>query len=668
MGKAIEMRLSCAIFLVIVQPLFLTASEFVDSQPRSGGSVYGRNSSSMCENVRAAGKGSKALKTVFPTGVFWAWERTKPNAELAKKELWTFAEENLKLLHENGYDTCWFVNFSPKMEDQLKMLSLAEKYGMKVLFNADLLTAFYEGIRSLDHIDQLARRTAARLGHHNALLGYVLKDEPVMADLETCNYFYDRMKAADPLRDSVVVAMNRHSLSYLRDSKLPVICSDIYYFSHDHSTQLPSPRPVSQAEFTNALKSYGNAAELYGKHSWFMGQMFGDVWGRHWFNGKKMVVYPGSYLHWRMPTEAESRWQVWEALRLGTKGVFFYVLHPPIPLFVPPEKVTDPKLKKRIARMDKAAATAASWKPKQKLTDKMLEIDPGEGMLQPGGKPTPQMLASASVMKLIRANEQLLLNRRKADFPVFFPGDGETDTSTFVSGNRWIGVIVNRNLDSRRTIEVLLPPNVSGVTVLNTGKKLELKTSDRHFRKIVLTLPAGDGVLLEADFNHKPGMRVCFESFDQQKNHRVAINDNAGIFHHGNFGADENRSLGLKKTGDGTKPVCVLRGLSFPGNPGRTFSKNLSRSRNGVTYCLLRGRLKNAKVKSDVAGQLAAGENFMHLKNVQEAKVDAGKGQIIREKDLFQPFVVPKDASALEFYLGQGDYIEEIVVWYVPGI
>ena len=234
----------------------------------------------------------KALKSVFPTGVFWAWERTKPNAELAKKELWTFAEENLKLLRENGYDTCWFVNFSTQVEDQLKMLELAAKYGMKVLFNGDYLDAFYSGINSLESLDTAADRTAARLGHHDALLGYVLKDEPVISDLETCNYLYSLMKQADPLRDSVAVVMNQQSLSYLRDSKLPVICSDIYYFSHDHSTQLPSPRAVSQAEFTNALKSYGNAAELYGKHSWFMGQMFGNVWGRHWFNGKKMVVYP----------------------------------------------------------------------------------------------------------------------------------------------------------------------------------------------------------------------------------------------------------------------------------------------------------------------------------------------------------------------------------------
>lgn len=612
----------------------------------------------------AAKARSKSLKSFFPTGVFWAWERTKPNADFAKKELWAFAEENMLTLKQNGYNTCWFVNFPAKL--QLKMLELAKKHDMKVLFNTDLLHIYYNGIGSLESLDELAARTVARIGHHDALLGYVLKDEPVMFDLENCNYLYDVMKKTDPERDSVAVVMNRQSLSYLRDSKMPVICSDIYYFGGDKSTQIPSPRPVSIHEFTNAFKSFGNAAELYGKHSWFMGQMFGDTWGRHWFNGKKMVVYPGSYLHWRMPTEAESRWQIWEALRLGTKGAFFYVLHPPIPLLVPPEKASTAREKKMVASMDGGAKWAASWKT-QKLTDKTLEIDPGEGMFLPGGKPTPQMLATGPVMRLIRANESLLVNRRKADFPVFFSGDPKTDNATFISGDRWLGVIVNRDLDKKRTVEVLLPVNVKEVIDLNTGKKIPVASSGDSFRKITLPLAAGDGVLLEAKFISKPGMRFCFESFDQQQAHRVTVDpSNAEIFHHGNFCADENRSLRLRAKGNPAKPVCVLQGLSNKKSPVRTFTKNLSRQKNGITYCLINGKLNHAAVKSDVTAKQAEGENIMHLKNVKKTKAASGKGSVIRQSDFHQPFVVPRDTSNLEFYLGKKDHIEDITIWYVP--
>ncbi|MBE6372563.1 MAG: hypothetical protein E7055_10895 [Lentisphaerae bacterium] len=608
---------------------------------------------------------STLLKTVFPTGVFWAWELTGSNAELAKMEIWAFAEENMKTLRDNGYNTCWFVNFPMKEETQLKMLNLAAKYGMKVLFNTDLVSCFYDGISNLENIDLAAERTAARLSSHEALLGYILKDEPLMFDLETCSYFYERMKLADPRHDSVAVVMNRQSLSYLRDSKLPVICSDLYYFGGDKSTQIPSPRPVSQREITNALKSFGNAAELYGKHTWFMGQMFGDTWGRQWFNGRKVVVYPGSYLHWRMPTEAESRWQVWEALRLGTKGVFFYVFHPPVPLTVPPEKASTPQDKKKVAKMDRKAKWAASWK-NQKLTGKIQEIDPGEGMLMAGGKPTPQMLATAPVMKLIRANEALLVNRRKADFPVFFPGDTETDTATFVSGKRWIGIVVNRNVEQKRTVSVMLPLNVTAVTDLGRGKSLAIEDAGDSFRKTALTLDAGSGVLLEAKFKGLPGMRFCFESFDQQKAHRVNVNRNAEIFHHGNFCADENRSLRLKKDADPSLPACALLALSNPKKKNLTYSKGLSRSKNGITYCLVRGRLKNASVKAAGAARQGEQSNFMHLANIKTADLKGSSGTIIQDKDFQLPAAVPHDTTALEFYLGKGDYIEDITVWFIP--
>ncbi len=612
----------------------------------------------------AADKTAKALKSVFPTGVFWPWERVAPNARFAKMELWEFVEHTMKTICENGYDTCWMVNFPAR--NQPRFLKLAEKYGLRVLINTDLMNIEYHGVSSLNAMDKLALSTFARIGGSPALLGYVLKDEPVLCDLDTCSVFYDWMKQVDPDRDSVAVVMNRQSMSYLRDSKLPVICSDIYYFADDNSIQLPAPRKVGQQEFTNALHSFGTAAELYGKHSWFMGQMFGDIWGRHWFNGKKMVVYPGSYLHWRMPTEAESCWQIWEALRLGTKGVFFYVLYPPIPLMIPPEKAVERRDLNRIKAMDKAAAAAASWK-KQKLVSEVIEVDPGEGMLQPGGKPTPQMTATMPVMKSIRANEQLLVNRRTADFPVFFSGDALTDTATFVSGSRWIGIIVNRDLDHARNAVILLPENIAEVADLGSKKKLEIMPADKGFQRITLPLAAGNGALLEAKFVRHPGVRFCRESFDQQAMHRVKIDPgNAEVFHHGNFGADENRSLRLKRNGDPAKPVCALLGLSNLKTSELTFSKNLSRSKNGTTYCLVRGKLKNAVVKAAATFRNGEQSNIWHLRIVKAGKLENLDGKVIQDRGFYRPVVVPRDTAALEFYLGEGDYIEDITVWFVP--
>ena len=604
------------------------------------------------------------LKKAFPTGVYWAWERTKMNADYAGMEFWKFVEYSMKSAKENGYDTLWFVNL-PGNHEQVKVLSLAEKHGLRVLTNSDLYTIYYTGLDSLGQMDRLADQTVARIGHFKSLLGYVLKDEPLLCDMASSDYLCQLMKKADPGRDSVVVAMNRPSLTYLRDSKLPIVCTDIYYFADENSTMLPAPRNVGQAEFTNALNLFNLSAERHNKHSWFMGQIFGDVWGRHWYKDGKYIVYPGCYLHWRMPTEAESQWQIWEALRLGSKGIIFYVYHSDIPLMVPPEKAITPEDKKKVARMDQRAKIAASWKT-QPLTKKTVELDWSAGMLHPGGKPTKQMVATRSVMKLIRANEALLVNRYRAEFPVFFAADAMTNVETFRSGDRWFGVIVNRDLDNARNVEVKLPLNVKSVKDLATGKTIPVSADGKHFQKISLRLNAGCGALLETEFYQHAGLLYGKESFDQQSIHNVKINDNAEIFNHGRYGADENRSLRLKNNGNPSLAACALLGISNPKNSNFTYSKNLSRRGKGTTYCLVRGKLANADVRSAVVAQDADVPNFQHLLHPKNGKLQKMNSVSIQKGNFTVPAVVPKNTAALEFFIGPKDYIEDITLWFVP--
>ncbi len=609
---------------------------------------------------------SYVLKENFPTGAFWPWERTQPNADHAKMELWAFVDKVMKTLKEHGFNTVWFVNLN-NVDHHAKVLTIAEKHGIKVLLNTDAYHVFYNDAQTLSRVRNLAMKTTARIGHFPSLLGYVLKDEPLMCDLETCGYLYNLMKEIDPKRESVAVVMNRQSVSYLRDSKLPVVCSDIYYFSDDNSTMLPSPRKPAQNEFTNALRNYGECAELYGKHSWFMGQMFGTAWGRHYRKGDKMIVYPGSYLHWRMPTEAESRWQFWEALRLGTKGTFIYVLFPPIPLYVTPDKATTPFEKKRVAHMDKLAKIASTWK-NQKLTTKMTVRDPGEGMLEPGGEPTKQMRAVTPFMKLMRANEKLLLARKKADFPVFFAADNETNTATFVSGKRWLGIIVNRNVEKDRNVTILLPPNVKAVRNIANGKSIPVKNAKNEFRRIQLNMKAGDGALLEAEFDREPGMRFCLESFNQPLINRMTINKNAEIFHRGNYGADANRALRLKKDADASIPVCAMLNLTKKSNSQRTYSMNLNlNKRAGIIYGTVRGKIKSLQVKTVRVGIDGEKANFAHLRNNSNVALHKMDGNLLHKGDSQIPFIVPVGTNALEFYLTDPkDYIDDITIWFVP--
>ena len=613
-----------------------------------------------------------ALKEFFPTGVFWPWERTKTNAEGAGMELWAFVESQMKQLREHGCNTVWFVNLPEG--NMPKILLLAEKYGLKVLLNSGLIEAFYHDAGSLSRLKWIAENTVRRIGEFPALLGYVLKDEPLLCSVESCNYFYELMKKADPGRDSLVVAMNRQSVTFLRESRLPVVCTDIYYFGHDRSTNLPNPAAVSQKEFTDGLDAYNQVAEQSGKHSWFMGQMFGDVWGRHHLSGGKCIVEPGSYLHWRMPTAAETRWQIWEALRNGSKGIFFYVLLPPKPLTIPPDQVKPGTPEARmVAGMDANAKTAASWK-RQELTKKRMTIDPGAGAIQYGGKPTEQMRAMGKVFQLLRAHEKLLLARRRAAFPVFFPAHADADAATFETGDdRRYGIVVNRNLNEKRDLEILLPANVRAVENLTGGTALPVAKKNADFRSIVLTLEPGDGALLAASFvNDVPGMPVCRESFGQTSMFRVNLNSNAEVFTHGNFGADVHRSVRLK--GEPSKPVFTLENLTNRKSAQNTFTMNLNKEkRDGTVYCLLNGKLSSAVVKS--VSTRSSGEktnvNYLADENFRSAKREARgtRNNVVQERDYRIPAVVPAGTTSLEFYLNsRSDFISDVTVWFIPKV
>ncbi len=622
--------------------------------------------------VETAAKGlrpprrAQPLKAVFPTGVFWPWERTAPCAAYAKMDLWAFVEQEMKLLADNGYDTIWFVNIGTA--DMQRVLALAPKYGLHALMNTWLLHAVYGGAGSVETLERLARETYTSIGGSEALLAYVGKDEPLLCDVENMETFGRLMKEVDPSRDTIVCTMNRQTLTYARDTTLPVICADLYYFGAEKTTQLPPPK-ASQQELTAALEDFCLAAHLYHKHFWFLGQMFGDTWGRHWRRGDRLVVEPGAYLHWKMPTDGEARWQIWEALRLGAKGMLFYVLFPPIQLEVPPSQAKEPWQLKRVKAMDAFAAMAAGWK-NQPLVEKETELDAGEGLVDMDGSPRSQMLATAPAMKLIRAHERLLLDRTYSPVPIFFPGDETTDTMTFEAQGRLIGVVVNRDLRHPRRAKVLLPCNVTEVRDLAIGKPLALTAVSDIFQETALALPPGGGALLEARTAGRAGLCLCKEDFGRQTVLRVDVANHAKVKRIGNYGADFRFVLHAADTAARrARPACVLPRLTNSKESARTVAMNLNqRRRDGVIFCRVKGRLSSCKVVAVSGDAEGEKENFMHLKaKGGYAPAPSGNGIVIQSKDFRIPAVVPVGTASLEFYLGSpDDYISEIRLWFVP--
>lgn len=621
---------------------------------------------------------SYRLQEVFPTGVFWPWERTKPNADFAGMELWEFVDQTMRLLREHNCDTLWFVNIGPG-ENARHLLALAEKHQLKVLLNTGLLTYFYNNVNSWKDFERQARHTVNEIGHSPALLGYVLKDEPLLCSVGQLSHFNKIMKRVDPLgRDSVAVVMNRQSQTYLEDSTLPVICSDIYYFGHDHSTNIPNPSNVSQREFSLIVKGMNVVAAQRGKHSWLMPQMFGDVWGRHYRRGDVMVVEPGAYLHWRMPTDAETRWQIWEGLRLGSNGMLFYVLLPPVPLFQKTEDVQpDTPEAKKVASMDKLAATAKSWK-KQKLTEVEMEIDPGEGVLQPGGQPTPQMKSMAQVFKVIRKHDKLLNKRKMADFPVFFAADKETAIATFVpeeAPESRVGIVVNNNLTAERLALILLPPNISRVVDLMVDKELPLVAAEAPFQACEISLPPGGGALLQAEFvDNDPGAMFFRENFSQHDQHKVRLSSvSSRVVRHGNFGMYP--FYGVVSSGSGDEPVFTIENLTNPSSARNTILMNLnSRREQGVVFCQLEGELSGVRLYA-VGDQSAVGQatNVMHLQEGNQGKDGAAQAShpmtLLQDRDFHRPVSLPVGTTSLQVFMApeqEDAMINKATIWFVP--
>ena len=614
------------------------------------------------------------LKDFFPRGPFWGWERTRKNAEIAKMELWDFVDWQFKMLREMGCNTIWFVHLSG--EDLHKVLKLAEKHNLKVLAATSLLNNFYWGIPSLEKIDDIGRKHVIEYGSYPSLLGYVLKDEPLLCSLENCSYFYEVLKKYDSKRDSVAVVMNRQSPTFLKESVLPVICTDMYYWGSEGSTQTPNHPDISQYEISMGLQNYNRAAELYGKTHWFMGQMFGDIWGRHYMRSDySMVADKGCYLHWRMPTENEVRWQLWEAIRQGSKGLFIYVMHNSEPFTVPFEQAAkDSKAAEKYKKQAARAKIALSWNNGQKLTSEQKILPYNGGMTYPGGKPTPQMKVMGDVFRTLEPLADLIVNKKLAKFQTFFSDDAKLNVKTFDNGNgRRYGVAVNRDLHNKRTVRVLLPENVIAVKDLTNGKKLDLKKSEKQsFKEVSFELLPGGGTILEAEFDSPHvGMMICRETFDQRTIHRVQINPNAEIFNYGNFHVNSNRALRLIENAD--TPVCILKNLTNKKSANNTFALNLNmKEGNGTIYCMAEGKLDSVKIKA--VNMFSEGEktNQLHLTdeafNGSKKAVRAEKSLLIGENLLSEmPVKVPAGTTSLEFFIGNNnDYIDEIYVWYVP--
>ena len=137
--------------------------------------------------------------------------------------------------------------------------------------------------------------------------------------------------------------------------------------------------------------------------------LLGHLGPRTYDENWHLIGLKGSYLHWRCPTLAEIRWQVWETFRTGAKGYVCYTLAPEAP----------------------AAKTAALAPPKVKWTD-VLAMEPTDlgpnALTNPDGSETPQLRELGALYKQLTPHTPLIRRWHRSPKPlleVHAPGQAQ---------------------------------------------------------------------------------------------------------------------------------------------------------------------------------------------------------------------------------------------------
>jgi hypothetical protein len=423
----------------------------------------------------------------FVRGVYWPFERTKYTADDAGMELWAFSEKVLSDLKSRYHcDLIWVVNSSNA--DAVKLAGIAEKYGIGVV---PVTTAIYDwrGVRTQKAAHAIAEKTVSTLGTAKGIAGYVLLDEPKRGEMDMLEATRAALAELDPNRPPLVVSMLRQTEAVARRTKLPFLVSDPYPFFGDKSPNGPNTPAISRRYYLDATRRTVAMARETDKTPWMMPQIFSDPWGDWHYDAKwNAVAEPGAYYHWRMPTVGETRWQIWQAVGAGAKGVVFYVLFP----------TPNPRRSGQDAKDMKGYRTLKP-QPDWPLFKTETPLNVGTGILRNDGSSTPQAETMGEVFGALGPH-RALLGRLQSAPPIAF-ADAPFRATTFrdpQDGKTYV-VVVNDNTDAAVTGKVRLLPTIKSVRDVVSGSTISATTNAAKLSELELKTEAGGGALLLLD-------------------------------------------------------------------------------------------------------------------------------------------------------------------------
>lgn len=423
--------------------------------------------------------GNSYAAELFARGVYWPQERVAWLAARAGQEVWAYTDHLLGELHDRDHcNLIWAVNVSGG--DLKRLAAAGAAHGVQVVGTPEPVI-WWRQHRTPEFAVKCAQETATALSQTDGLYAYVLIDEPRPWELSYLDAIRRELAELDPTRPSLIVTMRPDTPAAIHRTGFPIITCDVYPFFFEGDPNGPNPAPASRRYYRETTESLGRQCVDAGKTFWVMPGAFSEIWGDWYYDDKMNVVaQPGAYLHWRMPTPGETRWQIWQGIAAGARGVVFFVLFPP-----------------GNDRTAQSAPTPPAGHPYPKITQTVTTSEPA-ALLHVNSSPTPQMTAMGEAFADLERLAPVLQSLRPSGCPAAFAREPlRARTFSDAQGNLYAAV-VNDNTDAPVSGPITILPGIERVRNLRANSDIPLTPADRFGLQLAtVTLEAGGGTLLQ---------------------------------------------------------------------------------------------------------------------------------------------------------------------------
>ena len=416
-----------------------------------------------------------------PLGAYLSWERIGACAKAQGIDPWADATKRLDALAANHVNLLWVTNMSEA--DLPRLMAECEQRAIRLLPNLGAVEARvdWRWVDGSDYYEKLLPRLVEAAGDTKTLIGWVLSDEPTVEQLSRVETLRQQFRALDPNRFCTAVTMWPQTPKVPDLTSLPVVCIDLYPFFGPNDPNGPHTDAASKHFFRSNAAKMMDAIGDKPAAGWIMGMCFSDIWGPRKYNGDgHLIGLPGAYLHWRAPTLAEMRWQVWETFRSGAKGFICYTLAPEAPS---PDTATLPP-------------PDVAWK--EVLATEATDLGPN-ALTNPDGSATPQLEELGRVYAELAPHADLLLRLARIDDAPMEIVDGPASVQGFVdpkTGARY-AMVVNDDLhEAREVVLKMSDAHSSAEVVVGTVDVTTLGGTTNNPQSRKLSMAPGAGTLL----------------------------------------------------------------------------------------------------------------------------------------------------------------------------